>query len=400
MTGNSEIYIIGGGSSLTGFDFSRLKGRDTIAVNMAALDVPSPTYCITADSNIFKKLCEGYFKGVDTTWVLVTNPNHCSMKWKDGRFIGKSGYVYDLFKPNMIIRNAGVEGIGFSFNDFRTGYNSGFCAFQLAVLLGYRKICLLGFDMTIQKTQSHYHDRYKGKRIADATLDQYYDNFALALATLNKKTNIEVVSCSKISRLNRLIPYQPFLHSTMHIGRDDTPKKFSVLICSLKQRHKTLNRLLKILTPQRTDDVEILIEIDEGSLSIGAKRNLLLKQARGDYIAFIDDDDKVSVDYISKILKALKTKPDCCGIEGTITSQRRSRKRKFIHSKRYDRWFEEGGMYFRCPNHLSPVKRSLALQVGFPDTNKGEDKEYSMKLFPLLKREVYITDPIYFYLTG
>jgi len=125
---NREVFIIGGGSSLQGFNFSRLRNKDTIAVNMSALDVPNPTYCITADSTILRKIQEGYFKSVKTTWVLITNPDHCTMKWQDGIFRNiKNGFVYNLFCVNMVIHNAGVDGIGFSFADFKTGYNSGFC---------------------------------------------------------------------------------------------------------------------------------------------------------------------------------------------------------------------------------------------------------------------------------
>lgn len=201
-----EVFVIGGGSSLKDFDFSKLKDKDTIAVNMAALDVPNPTYCITADSTIFRKVQEGYFKGVETTWVLVTNPNHCSMKWQDGKFIGKHGFVYNLFCMNMVIRNAGVEGVGFSFNDFKTGYNSGFSGFQLAVLLGYKRIYLLGFDLA-SGSQCHYHERYNGREIRKESFDKYYDNFVLALTRIKEETDIEVFSCSPISRLNKIIQY-------------------------------------------------------------------------------------------------------------------------------------------------------------------------------------------------
>lgn len=205
-----EVFIIGGGSSLRDFDFTKLREKNTIAVNMSALDVPSPNYCITADSSIFRKVQENYFKNVKTTWVLVTNPNHCTMQMKDGRFThNKNGYVYNLFCMNMIIRNAGVEGIGFSFDDFRTGYNSGFCGFQLAVLLGYKKIYLLGFDLTAMK-QCHYHNRYNGKIISKDNFDKYYKNFVDALKTIKEKTDVEVISCSPISRLNRVIQYLSF----------------------------------------------------------------------------------------------------------------------------------------------------------------------------------------------
>jgi len=200
-----EVYIVGGGQSLKGYNFNHLKDKDTIAVNVSALDVPNPTYCITADSSIFRKVQEGYFKDVNTTWVLVTNPEHCSMKFRDGKFVHKNGFVYNLFCMNIVIRNAGIEGIGFTFSDFRTGYNSGFCALQLAVLLGYDKIHLLGFDLI----GMHYHKHYSSKqRIAVKTFEKFYQNFVLALGILKTKTNIKVISHSAVSRLNAIIPYK------------------------------------------------------------------------------------------------------------------------------------------------------------------------------------------------
>ncbi len=208
-----EIFIVGGGSSLEGFPFGQLKDKNTIAVNMAAFDVPNPTYCITADSGIFRKIQEGYFKGIDTAWVMVSNAEHCSMKFRDGQFKNlKTGFVHNPFCVNMLIRNAGVVGIGFSFKDFKTGYNSGFCAFQLAVLLGYKKIYLLGFDLNLNPVKCHYHNRYQGgtKKINNKCLNRFYDNFKLAFEAVKRETDVKVISCSKGSRLNQLIPYIPF----------------------------------------------------------------------------------------------------------------------------------------------------------------------------------------------
>ena len=207
MSQRKSVYIVGGGGSLLGFDFAKLKDLDTIAVNVAALDVPNPTYCITADSSIFRKVQEGYFKNVKTTWVLVTNPNHSVMKMKDGCFRNtKSGYAYNLLCMNMIIRNAGVNGIGFSFNDFRTGYNSGFCGLQLAVLLGYTEIHLLGFDLTLGK-KCHYHNKYHNRKISSNSFNNYLTNFIKALKIIKNETDIQVISHSNISKLNESITY-------------------------------------------------------------------------------------------------------------------------------------------------------------------------------------------------
>ena len=204
MLRTNEIFIIGGGPSLKDFDFNLLKDKETIAVNMSALDVPCPTYSITADSSIFRKLCKGDFCGVSTTWVVVSNPNHCSMKFRNGRFQHNNGYVYNPFAAHMLIRNAGVEGIGFSFNDFRTGYNSGFCAFQLAVLLGYQKIYLLGFDLQ----GTHYHSYYGNRKISDNDFTRYFQNFIDAFSIIKMRADIEVISCSPISSLNKDIKYK------------------------------------------------------------------------------------------------------------------------------------------------------------------------------------------------
>jgi len=180
-------------------------------------------------------------------------------------------------------------------------------------------------------------------------------------------------------------------------------KRLSILICSIIERAKLLHRLLVHLKVQMTDAVEVITEIDNCEMTIGEKRNKLLSRAQGDYVAFIDDDDLVSDDYISKILAAIKTKPDCCSLQGEITHLMGPKNAKkmqtdlFKHSIEYDHWFENNGIYYRCPNHLNAIKRNIALQVGFTPKNVGEDYDFSTQVFPLLKIEEKITETIYYY---
>ncbi len=203
------VFIIGGGPSLENFSFEKLRSKDTIAVNTSVLYVPDLTYFITCDTSVFRKVQEGFLKKIKTTKVLIIHPNHCALEQDDGRYIHhKSGFVYDLLCMDMIIKNKSCDGIGFSFDDFRTGYNSGFCAFQLAVLLGYVRICFLGIDLNT--TGKHHYDSYKGSKISFSEIDKFYHNFVLALKIIKEQTAIEVISCSSISRLNSVIPYIPF----------------------------------------------------------------------------------------------------------------------------------------------------------------------------------------------
>ena len=52
------------------------------------------------------------------------------------------------------------------------------------------------------------------------------------------------------------------------------------------------------------------IELEQNSGGASRPRNIGLDHARGEYITFIDSDDMITDNYISKILKAIEKKPD------------------------------------------------------------------------------------------
>lgn len=169
----------------------------------------------------------------------------------------------------------------------------------------------------------------------------------------------------------------------------------SILIATMPKRQETLNRLLRNLRSQSNADIEIITD-DSMDYNVGVKRQLLLEKAKGNYIVYIDDDDQVAKDYISKILEASKSNADCMAITGIITTNGLYAKKWYI-SKKYGRWFEKNNIYYRTPNHISPVKRTIALQAGFPPISQGEDAEYSNRILPLLNTEVRIEGNLYFY---
>lgn len=171
--------------------------------------------------------------------------------------------------------------------------------------------------------------------------------------------------------------------------------KLSILIPTIPRHSKPFAELLEVLSPQLTDEVEVILDCDMVS-NIGMKRNNLLAQAIGEYIVFIDSDDKISDDYIAKILGAMGSSPDCIGISGIITINRQTHQKWHI-SKEYGSWYESESVYYRTPNHISPVRRELALQAGFPEIENGEDRVYSERLLPLLTSEVVIEGEIYHY---
>jgi len=176
--------------------------------------------------------------------------------------------------------------------------------------------------------------------------------------------------------------------------------KLSILICTIEERREQFMVLLKQLNWQRRayQDVEIITISDNKEMSVGNKRQQLLKGANGKYIVFLDDDDKPSENYIDLILKAIESGPDCVGMNVAMTTNGEN-PQKCCHRLIYPEWKNniDGWDYVRNITHFNPVKRELALQVGFKDLRFGEDKEYSDAVTKLCKTEVYIEDPLFHY---
>lgn len=187
--------------------------------------------------------------------------------------------------------------------------------------------------------------------------------------------------------------------------------KLSILICTLPERKHMLDELLNVLHKDMdnlpisrdetgepiTNQVEIICD-DEVGINVGHKRNNLLKQSTGKFIVFIDDDDMVSSDYVSTIYDTIVKNPnaDCIGINGIYTTDGED-KRKWFISKEYGKWYEENKIFYRTPNHISPVLRQIAITVGFPSIDFGEDYHYSMGILQYLKKEAIIDKSIYHY---
>ena len=176
----------------------------------------------------------------------------------------------------------------------------------------------------------------------------------------------------------------------------------SILICSLGSRAVSLNALLEELHRQigDTQGIEVLTNVDERQKSTGRKRQELLESATGKYVIYIDDDDLIEPCYIAELLKACASDCDCFGMVGYITTNGQN-KIEWRLSKNYDNvTIKENGwqhVYLRKTNHITGVKREIALKAGFPDKSNAEDKYYSDRVAPLCATEYSIVPCMYHY---
>lgn len=174
--------------------------------------------------------------------------------------------------------------------------------------------------------------------------------------------------------------------------------KLSILIASLGRRHKQLQELLDGLMPQVDKfkgNIEVIVYRNNGKQSIGEYRQALLEEAKGRYVCFVDDDDKVPDYYCEEIMNALGK--DYVGFKVLLTNNEIERPPVY-HSIRYSGWYQDARGYYRGVTHLNPIKRSIALKGDFRNTNgSGEDEIWAVQVRPFVKTENYIDKFMYYY---
>ena len=135
----ADVFIIGGGPSLQGFDWTLLHDKPTIGCNVAfRLGVEVVKVCFFSDRKWFDQFKEEL---KDFQGDVVT---HCMALIGNGP---------------MWLKNVRREPRGLHKHAIGFGGNSGCSAVNLALLMGARRVFLLGFDCKLGAAeQSHWHD--------------------------------------------------------------------------------------------------------------------------------------------------------------------------------------------------------------------------------------------------
>jgi glycosyltransferase involved in cell wall biosynthesis len=125
--------------------------------------------------------------------------------------------------------------------------------------------------------------------------------------------------------------------------------------------------------------VEIIYLGDNLSSSVGDKRNKALQASKGEYVCFIDDDDMVNINYVSKLLEAIEHNPDV--ITFRVHEEYNGDHIRYQYFEKIGRRVLDPTLRKKVgmpvitmpPNHLCCWKRKKALSIPFPDKSKGED---------------------------
>lgn len=179
----------------------------------------------------------------------------------------------------------------------------------------------------------------------------------------------------------------------------------SVLVPSIPERSDLLTRINSLLHKQLIQlwrdhpmlgDVEIVFKNSKsflnGGLSIGKKREWLVKAAMGKYLCFLDDDEDIAPNYIETLMRLCQHDVD------VVTFRNLTRTDTYwtvvdMSLKNHNEEATPERIVKRLPWHICPVKNEYAKLYDFEDSNYSEDWTWMEKVLKHCKTEAH-TDQI------
>lgn len=199
MLKGKRCFIIGGGSSLRGFDFSRLDNDFTIAINHSVIYYPKADACIFLDANFLDKNDNEARKFFQSYKGMI----FCSFRTQ-----------YHKDNPNAIPFYVNNDRVQAKFNRGIWGARlTGMAAISLAIAMDANPIYLLGYDLNKNAVDLHFYDSdgkvrygndkgYRGERAAtNIKMFKHFDFYKDRIINLNPNTVIPFFRVQKIEEV-------------------------------------------------------------------------------------------------------------------------------------------------------------------------------------------------------
>jgi len=187
----------------------------------------------------------------------------------------------------------------------------------------------------------------------------------------------------------------------------------SVLMPTLVRREELFLKLAgKIISQAEAVDepVEVVGLQNTGERSLAEYREMLLRDARGTFLCFVDDDDDVPDIYVHQITRALTVNPDA-DVLSWIQDSTNLQARITLFGLQYlgAPWppvTVNGELtYLRVLSHMQPIRSEVARQGSFLTPGglgfTQEDQHFANSVVPLLlqrgARQVHIPQVMYTY---
>lgn len=181
-----DVFILGSGPSLYGFDFERLKGKKSIACVHTINYSPYSEFMAVLDSSAIVGLTNK--PGPDAPYHTFASQSLCGQM----KSLEPSRYVTRVKTSRS--RTTRVEDGAYS------AFSSGYYATSIALFMGAGRIFLLGHDACCHKGRMHFYNTMEVKKEMPRGAHDEYRTFAHGWKAFSDCKNI--YNCSDISQVD------------------------------------------------------------------------------------------------------------------------------------------------------------------------------------------------------
>lgn len=170
---------------------------------------------------------------------------------------------------------------------------------------------------------------------------------------------------------------------------------WSILIASLARRSEQLAQVLDDLGRQMQPGIEVIVYRNHGEIPLSHIRQSLVEEARGEYLNFVDDDDRLPDYYVSEVLPLLDG-VDYIGWRMQAYMNGQPLKPTY-HTLESDGWWETSYAFYRDVSHLNPVRADLAKQCDFRKAAPPEDVSWTEQIRDLVHTQNLCSDRVMYH---
>jgi hypothetical protein len=171
----------------------------------------------------------------------------------------------------------------------------------------------------------------------------------------------------------------------------------SILTSTISGRETQLQALKDNISKQIGElPVEHLVFWDNRRRLNGAKRQSLMDIARGEYFAYVDDDDDVADNYVASILEGIKSGADIVTFkQRAIYNGLESEVHFGVNNQ--DGPFNPGGITLRAPWHICAWRKDKVMGCVFGNMAYNEDTVWCLQARKRIKTAHHIDKVLHTY---
>jgi hypothetical protein len=178
-----EVFIVGGGTSLKNFEWSRLIPYCVIGCNSAYLLSPKVINVVAFGDNKF-------WNNFQNDLICLPMPVFTNLP-----------KLQKTKEPNIWVMRRKTKGFGT--DSLGWNGNTGCLALNLALIFGARRINLLGYDMKLGNGKANWHNNKQIDKPRAANYKRFINGFKSCIKDIHKNwPNVEIYNITKDSDLD------------------------------------------------------------------------------------------------------------------------------------------------------------------------------------------------------